>query len=82
VSSLHVLWSMCPPCLLQGALDNINLFQVITIMAFFTLLPFSMAFEGLPALPANLSAAVSSIMARLFAAPRRNSKHLCEAARY
>lgn len=49
--------------LLQGALDNINLFQVITIMAFFTLLPFSMAFEGLPALPANLSAAVSSIVA-------------------
>lgn len=44
--------------LLQGALDNVNLFQVITIMAFFTLLPFSLALEGLPALPTNLTAAV------------------------
>jgi hypothetical protein len=41
-------------------LDNINLFQVITIMAFFILLPVSITLEGLPALPANLAAAVSS----------------------
>lgn len=54
---------MCVPCLLlvllpQGALDNMNLFQVITIMAFFMLLPVSILFEGLPCLPAKMAAAV------------------------
>lgn len=51
---------VCLCVILQGALDNINLFQVITIMAFFMLLPVSIALEGLPALPASLAAAVSS----------------------
>jgi hypothetical protein len=36
-----------------------NLFQVITIMAFFMLLPVSILIEGLPCLPAKLQAAVS-----------------------
>jgi hypothetical protein len=43
---------------MQGALDNMNLFQVITIMAFFMLLPVSILIEGLPILPHNLAAAV------------------------
>ena len=51
---------VCLCVILQGALDNINLFQVITIMAFFMLLPVSIALEGLPALPANLAVAVSA----------------------
>uniref|UniRef100_A0A383VLK5 Sugar phosphate transporter domain-containing protein n=1 Tax=Tetradesmus obliquus TaxID=3088 RepID=A0A383VLK5_TETOB len=41
----------------KGALDNMNLFQVITIMAFFMLLPVSILIEGLPILPHNLAAA-------------------------
>jgi hypothetical protein len=45
---------------LQGSLNNINLFQVITIMALFMLLPVSILVEGLPALPENLAKAVSS----------------------
>jgi hypothetical protein len=45
-------------CFVQGALDNMNLFQVITIMAFFMLLPVSILIEGLPILPQNLAAAV------------------------
>jgi hypothetical protein len=45
----------------QGALDNMNLFQVITIMAFFMLLPVSILFEGLPCLPAKMAAAVSCL---------------------
>jgi hypothetical protein len=36
-----------------------NLFQVITIMAFFMLLPVSILVEGLPCLPSKLAAAVS-----------------------
>lgn len=47
------------PLIHQGALDNINLFQVITIMAFFMLLPVSILFEGLPCLPYKMAAAVS-----------------------
>jgi hypothetical protein len=38
-----------------------NLFQVITIMAFFMLLPVSILIEGLPCLPSKLAAAVSHI---------------------
>lgn len=48
-------------CHLQGALDNMNLFQIITIMAFFMLLPVTILVEGLPILPQNLAAAVSAI---------------------
>jgi hypothetical protein len=53
--------------LLQGALDNMNLFQVITIMAFFMLLPVSILIEGLPILPHNLAAAVSCTLAVMHA---------------
>jgi hypothetical protein len=65
----HTLPDSLPACLplsdshhtplLQGALDNINLFQVITIMAFFMLLPVSILFEGAPILPHKMAAAVS-----------------------
>jgi len=55
---LACVW-LLSPLLLQGALDNMNLFQVITIMAFFMLLPVSILFEGLPCLPSKLAAAVS-----------------------
>lgn len=41
----------------KGALDKVNLFQVITIMAFFMLLPVSVLLEGAPILPAKLAAA-------------------------
>jgi len=41
----------------KGSLDNVNLFQIITVMAFFLLLPVTLAVEGLPVLPANLTAA-------------------------
>eukprot|EP00878_Enallax_costatus_P022003 GHUV01023325.1.p1 GENE.GHUV01023325.1~~GHUV01023325.1.p1 ORF type:complete len:205 (+),score=73.74 GHUV01023325.1:708-1322(+) len=41
----------------KGALDNMNLFQIITIMAFFMLLPVTILLEGLPILPQNLAAA-------------------------
>lgn len=47
-------------CGVQGALDNMNLFQVITIMAFFMLLPVSILIEGLPILPSKMAAAVSA----------------------
>lgn len=53
-------FSGLPGGVLQGALDNMNLFQVITIMAFFMLLPVSILLEGMPLLPQNLAAAVSS----------------------
>jgi hypothetical protein len=59
-SALHTACCvlLCP----QGALDNMNLFQVITIMAFFMLLPVSVLIEGLPILPQNLAAAVRAIL--------------------
>ncbi len=40
-----------------------NLFQIITIMAFFMLLPVTVCVEGLPILPQNLAAAVSDGLA-------------------
>eukprot|EP00775_Hariotina_reticulata_P011709 gene11709-11854_t len=43
----------------KGSLNNINLFQVITIMALFMLLPVSILVEGLPALPQNLAKAAA-----------------------
>jgi solute carrier family 35 protein E1 len=35
----------------KGSLDNMNLFQIITIMAFFMLMPVQLLFEGGPFLP-------------------------------
>lgn len=61
----------------KGALDNINLFQVITIMAFFILLPVSITLEGLPALPANLAAAGISGEAQTELARRLLSAGIC-----
>lgn len=55
-----MLLLLVPLMLPQGALDNMNLFQVITIMAFFMLLPVSILIEGLPCLPAKMAAAVRS----------------------
>ncbi len=44
----------------QGALDNMNLFQIITIMSFFMLLPVSLMVEAAPILPQKLAALVST----------------------
>ncbi|KAJ9512484.1 hypothetical protein QJQ45_018777 [Haematococcus lacustris] len=41
----------------QGAVDNVNLFQIITIMSFFLLLPVSLVVESAPLLPQQLAAA-------------------------
>ncbi|GAQ77706.1 phosphate/phosphate translocator [Klebsormidium nitens] len=41
----------------EGSLDNINLFSVITIIAFFLLLPLTLATEGVKLTPAYLEAA-------------------------
>lgn len=46
--------------LLQGSLDNINLFSIITILAFFLLLPLTLVTEGVKLTPAYLEAAVSA----------------------
>jgi len=40
----------------KGSVDNVNLFQIITIMSFFMLLPISLAIEHAPILPAKLTA--------------------------
>ena len=42
--SLLVITGLCVPR--QGALDNINLFSLITILSFFLLAPFTLANEG------------------------------------
>lgn len=42
----------------KGSLDNMNLFQIITIMAFFMLLPVQFLFEGGPFLPHKIAAMV------------------------
>ena len=39
----------------KGSLDNMNLFQIITIMAFFMLAPVTLLFEGAPFLPARVA---------------------------
>lgn len=41
----------------KGAVDNVNLFQIITIMSFFLLLPISLVVESAPLLPQQLAAA-------------------------
>jgi hypothetical protein len=63
---LSLCCSLSPP---QGSLDNINLFQVITVMSFFFLLPVTLLVERAPLL--NLAAPVRAAQApllRLFAA--------------
>ncbi|KIY91720.1 hypothetical protein MNEG_16244 [Monoraphidium neglectum] len=40
----------------KGSLDNMNLFQIITIMAFFMLAPVTLLIEGAPFLPHNAAA--------------------------
>jgi len=40
----------------KGSLDNMNLFQIITIMSFFILLPVSLFVEGMPITPERLTA--------------------------
>lgn len=42
----------------KGSVDNMNLFQIITIMSFFMLLPITLAMEGTPLLPSSLQAMV------------------------
>ena len=46
----------CPACWLQVSLDNINLFSIITIMAFFLLLPVTLLREGVRLTPQALQA--------------------------
>jgi solute carrier family 35, member E1 len=46
----------------QGSLDNMNLFQIITIMSFFMLLPVSLLVEQAPILPSKLAEMVSHCM--------------------
>lgn len=43
---------------IQGSIDNINLFQIIQVMAFIMLTPISLFIEGGPFLPHKLAAAV------------------------
>lgn len=40
----------------KGSLDNMNLFQIITIMAFFMLAPVTLLIEGAPFMPERLAA--------------------------
>ena len=40
----------------QGAIDNINLFSLITIVSFFLTAPFALAFEGVRFTPAAVAA--------------------------
>eukprot|EP00879_Flechtneria_rotunda_P021790 GHRR01022976.1.p1 GENE.GHRR01022976.1~~GHRR01022976.1.p1 ORF type:complete len:208 (+),score=65.06 GHRR01022976.1:369-992(+) len=61
----------------KGALDNMNLFQVITIMAFFMLLPVSILIEGLPCLPHKLAAAGVDQAAQARLAQRLLSAGIC-----
>ena len=44
------------PLMLQGALDNINLFSLITILSFFLLAPFTLAREGFQLTHSGLAA--------------------------
>lgn len=46
---------------LQGSLDNINLFSVITVMSFFLLAPVTYLMEGVKFTPAVIQAAVCSL---------------------
>ncbi|KAI8464258.1 MAG: phosphate/phosphoenolpyruvate translocator precursor [Monoraphidium minutum] len=58
----------------KGSLDNMNLFQIITIMAFFMLAPVTLLLEGAPFLPSSLAAAglspdeVAVLAQRIFSA--------------
>lgn len=45
----------------KGSLDNINLFQIITIMSFFLMLPISIIAERAPILPSSLAARVGAL---------------------
>ena len=47
----------------KGALDNVNLFQIITIMALFMLAPVTLLVEGAPFLPSKLAAMVRLLFA-------------------
>ena len=55
-SSLKGLHALCVPLLLQGSLDNINLFSCITIISFFLLLPVALLTEGVRFTPAAMRA--------------------------
>ena len=45
----------------QGNVDKVSMFQILTIMAFFILLPIAIFFEGTPVLPTALTAKVCII---------------------
>ena len=48
--------SLGHPVLLQGSLDNINLFSIITIMSFFLLAPVTLLTEGVKFTPGAIEA--------------------------
>lgn len=47
-------------CPVQGSLDNINLFSIITILSLVLITPITLAVEGVKFTPAYLSSAVRS----------------------
>lgn len=59
--ALHFRQRLTAFALSQGAIDNVNLFSLITIGSFFLTAPAAMFFEGVRFTPAALSAAGVSL---------------------